>query len=148
VIVDASGNALLYSLKFRPLIVKPNRAEAAATLGRELDNDLGVRGAMVQMTRQGAHWAIITLGKEGAVVSNGHSFWKIHAIPVEAVSPIGSGDAFSAGLAAAIASGRDVPDACRLGVACATANALIPGAGFLRLEDVQRFEPLARIEPW
>jgi tagatose 6-phosphate kinase len=147
VILDASGTALLYALKFRPLIIKPNRDELAATLGRELNDELAVRGAMVQLHRQGAHWAVITMGKDGAAASDGKHFWKIPAIPVDVVSPIGSGDAFSAGLAAGIAAGRDVPDACRLGVACAAANTLIPGAGFLRLEDVRRLEPLARIEP-
>ena len=148
VILDASGTALLYALKFRPLVVKPNRSELAATLGHELKDDTAIRGAMVLLHRQGAHWAVITMGKDGAAASNGKHFFKIPAIPVEAVSPIGSGDAFSAGLAAAIAAGRDVPDACRLAVACAAANTLIPGSGFLRLEDVRRLEPLARIEPW
>ena len=39
-------------------------------------------------------------------------------------------------------------DACRLGVACAAANALVIGAGILRVEDVRRLEPLARVERW
>ena len=73
-------------------------------------------------------------------------FWKIPAIPIEVVSAIGSGDAFAAGLAAAISRERDVPDACRLATACAAANALIPGAGFLRAEDVQRLEDTIRVE--
>ena len=88
------------------------------------------------------------MGKSGAIASDGKSFWRMPAIEVAAISAIGSGDAFSAGLASGVVAGRDVPEACRLAAACAAANTLIPGAGFLRLEDVRRLEPLARAEKW
>jgi fructose-1-phosphate kinase PfkB-like protein len=103
---------------------------------------------MLELIHRGAQWAVITMGEQGAAVTDGKQFWKIPVIPVDVVSAIGSGDAFSAGLAAAIASGREIPDACRLGAACAAANTLIPGAGFLRADDVHRLEPLAQVEQW
>jgi len=148
VILDAHGQPLLRALLFHPLIVKPNRAELASTFGKAINDDLSLRQAMIELLRRGAQWAIITLGRGGAVASDGKSFWKIPALEVPAISPIGSGDAFSAGLASAIAAGRDVPQACLLAAACAAANTLVPGAGFLRLEDVHRLEPLARIQKW
>ena len=46
------------------------------------------------------------MGKGGAVASDGKSFWRIPAIEVAAISAIGSGDAFSAGLASGIAAGK------------------------------------------
>jgi tagatose 6-phosphate kinase len=148
VILDATGVALLRALKYRPFIAKPNRSELATTLGLPISDDQSLRNAMMELIHRGAKWTVITMGKEGAAVSDGSQFWKIPAISVEAVSPIGSGDAFSAGLAAALLAGRDIPDACRLGAACAAANTLIPGAGFLRLEDVHRLEPQAKVESW
>jgi tagatose 6-phosphate kinase len=148
VILDASGVALLRALKYRPFIAKPNRSELASTLGLQIIDDASLRNAMLELIHRGAQWAVITMGKDGAAATNGTQFWKIPAISVEAVSPIGSGDAFSAGLAAAILAGREIPDACRLGAACAAANTLIPGAGFLRLEDVRRLESQAKVESW
>jgi tagatose 6-phosphate kinase len=148
VILDARGNALTRALASRPLVVKPNRHELAGMLGKAIDDDTSLREAMIGLHRQGAQWVIITMGRAGAVGSDGASFWKIPAIEIEAVSAIGSGDAFAAGLASGIATGRDVPQACRLATACAAANALVVGAGILRVEDVRRLEPLARVERW
>jgi tagatose 6-phosphate kinase len=148
IILDARGEALLRALPLHPLVVKPNRAELAATLGIDIGDDASLREAIVELVGRGAQWVVITMGKNGAVASDGKSFWKIPAIEVPAISAIGSGDAFSAGLASGIVAGSDVPEACRLGAACAAANTLIPGAGFLRLEDVRRLHPLARAEKW
>jgi 1-phosphofructokinase family hexose kinase len=148
IILDARGESLLRALPLHPLVVKPNRAELAATLGIDIGDDALLREAIVKLVGRGAQWVVITMGKGGAVASDGKSFWRIPAIEVAAISAIGSGDAFSAGLASGVVAGRDVPEACRLGAACAAANTLIPGAGFLRAEDVRRLEPLARVEKW
>jgi tagatose 6-phosphate kinase len=148
IVLDAKGEALMRALPQRPLIVKPNRAELAATMAIDPNDDAALRRVMIELVRRGAGWVIITMGKRGAIISDGKSFWQIAAIDVPAISPIGSGDAFSAGLASAVAAGRDVPDACRLAAACAAANTLIPGAGFLHLQDVKRLEPLAKLTTW
>jgi 1-phosphofructokinase family hexose kinase len=148
VIVDGRGSALTRALPMRPLVVKPNRQELAGMLGKSIGDDASLREAMTGLVKDGAQWVVITMGRAGAVATDGKSFWKIPALDIQAVSAIGSGDAFAAGLASAIARGRDVIDACRLAVACAAANALVLGAGILRMEDVRRLEPLARVERW
>jgi len=148
VILDARGEALLRALAARPLVVKPNRTELAATIGKSLASDAELRAAMLELHERGAHWVLITMGRDGAVLGDGKAFWKIPAPQVEAVSPIGSGDAFAAGLAAGIARGQSIPDACRLGAAAAAANAMVPGSGVLRPSDVQLVLPQVRVESW
>ena len=54
--------------------------------------------------------------------------------------PVGSGDAFLAGLVTALDRGDDWEGALRLGLGAATANAEMPGAGKL---DPARAEALA-----
>jgi tagatose 6-phosphate kinase len=148
VILDGRGGPLLRALSLRPMVVKPNRGELAETLGMKIADESSLKDAMVSLHKLGAQWVVVTMGREGAVIGDGKSFWKIPSLEIEVVSAIGSGDAFAAGLASAIAAGREVPDACRLAAACAAANALLPGAGNLRIEDVRRLEPLARVERW
>jgi 1-phosphofructokinase family hexose kinase len=148
VILDAKGEALLRALPMNPLLVKPNRAELAGTLGAKLDTDASLREAMIALARKGAQWVAVTMGREGAALCDGSRFWKLPVVEVDAISPIGSGDAFAARVAAAVVEGKEMPEACRLGSACAAANTLIPGSGMLRLEDVRRLEPRARIEKW
>jgi tagatose 6-phosphate kinase len=146
VILDASGPALRRALPLRPLVVKPNRSELAATIGKPLDLDADLRAAMRGLHEQGAQWVLVTMGRQGAMLCDGSDFWRIPALSVPVVSPIGSGDAFAAGLAAGIARGQSVPDACRLGAAAAAANAMIPGSGVLDPADVHRLLPHVRVE--
>lgn len=146
IILDASGEALLHALPLHPLVVKPNRSELGRTIGIDISDNASLRRGIVDIVGRGARWAVITMGKDGAIASDGKSLWKIPAIEVRAISAIGSGDAFAAGLASGIAAGRDIPEACRLGAACAAANTLSPGAGFVRLDDIHRLHPLTRAE--
>ena len=58
---------------------------------------------------------IMTLGGDGAVAveANG-TVWRVPVLPVEVVDTTGAGDAFTGGLAAALAKGESLPDALRL----------------------------------
>lgn len=146
VILDASGPALARALPHRPLLVKPNRVELAATLGKSLDTDADLRDAMRLLHDQGAQWVAATMGRDGAMLCDGENFWRIPAVPIKAISPIGSGDAFAAGLAAGVARGQSIPDAARLATAAAAANAMVPGSGVLNPSDVQQLLPQVRVE--
>lgn len=145
VIVDARGRKLMRALPARPMVAKCNRAELAATIGKPIDDEAELRKAMTLLHRRGAQWVIVTLGGDGARAHDGRNFWTIPAAKIRAVSAIGSGDAFAAGVAAGIARGQDVAESCRLGAACAAANALIPGSGLLRLADVRRLLKQTRV---
>ena len=61
--------------------------------------------------------------------------------------PVGSGDAFLGGLAAATLRGEAFEPALRLGSAASVANALVMGAGRLDPSAVARLAPAIRIEP-
>jgi tagatose 6-phosphate kinase len=145
VIVDARGRELMLALRARPMVAKCNRAELAATVGKPIEDETALRKAMTLLHRRGAQWVIVTLGAAGARAHDGRSFWTIPAARIEAVSAIGSGDAFAAGVAAGIARGQNVAESCRLGAACAAANTLIPGSGLLRLADVRRLLKQTRV---
>lgn len=147
VVLDAKGEPLDWALERRPTVVKINRAELAQTLDADVDDDDAVRGAMRQMIVRGARWVVVTAGTRATYLTDGRQFFKVETPAVDAVNPIGSGDAFAAGIAAGLSRGGDVPDACALGVACAAANAMTPDAGHVRREDVDRLKAQVRVEP-
>ena len=136
-IVDTQGQVLLESLKARPLVAKPNRKELGVALGLSVDKDSSLQHAMIELVERGAKNAVITLGADGAMAFDGAEFWHITSPKVVAVNSVGSGDAFTAGLAAALVDGQPLPEACRLGAACGAANALTLMAGDVRPEDVK-----------
>jgi len=65
----------------------------------------------------GAKLVIMTLGKDGAIASNGKETREYRSLADEVVDTTGAGDAFWAGLYAGIASGRSADRAIRLGMA-------------------------------
>jgi tagatose 6-phosphate kinase len=146
-IVDTVGAALLATLPHRPFVVKPNQAEIAATLGIEIDSEKKLRNAMRQLVDRGAQWVITTRGRRPTLITNGQSFWSVNTPTVKVISPIGSGDAFAAGLAAAMVRGQQLPQACQLASACGAANAMTPYAGHLSQSDVSELLTRIRITP-
>jgi tagatose 6-phosphate kinase len=147
-IVDAAGEPLRRALASKPLVVKPNRSELAKTLDTPIESEAAFRDAIRQLVAQGPSWAVITEGKAGAVVSDGETFWRVRSPKVDAINPIGSGDALAAGLASAIARGQGLPEACKLAVACGAANALTPVAGVVRPDDVSELMERVEIEAY
>ena len=136
------------ALAHKPLVIKPNKSELAATVGIDVRTDDDLRRAIARVLEAGPAWAVVTMGGEGAVVGGGGSFWRVRIPKVDVVSPIGSGDSFFAGLAAGIYRGQPVPEACRLAAACGCANAMTPVSGLVHPADVRRLVEAVRVEPW
>jgi tagatose 6-phosphate kinase len=60
------------------------------------------------------------------------------------VNPIGSGDAFTAGVVLRLLRGDDLGEACRWGAAAGAANALTPQPGELNRGDATRLAKVVR----
>ena len=137
-VVDAQGTALTEALKAKPGLVKPNRSELAATIGRALKSEAGVMRAMRKLCERGAQRVIVTAGHESALAFDGEIFRRIITPRIKVVNPIGSGDAFTAGVMWRLLRGDDLGEACRWGAAAGAANALTPMPGELNRKDVTR----------
>jgi len=145
-IVDAQGAPLIEALKARPGLVKPNRAELAATTGRQLEDERAVIAAMRELSNQGAERVVVTAGKEPALASDGRTWWRIHSPRIRALNPIGSGDAFTAGLVWRLERGDNLDEACKWGAAAGAANALTIMAGEVVRKQVERLVTEVRVE--
>jgi tagatose 6-phosphate kinase len=147
-VLDATGEPLRLALPARPFVIKPNRSEVGRTLGVDVTPDDAFRGAVRRLLENGPRWAVVTMGGDGAVISDGDRSWRLRHPGVKVVSPIGSGDSFAAGLAVGIARGQDVPEAAKLGAACGAANAMTSSAGHVNRDDVERILRDVTVEPW
>jgi tagatose 6-phosphate kinase len=137
-VVDAQGPALLEALKAGPGLVKPNRFELAATVGRALPRERARMSAMRELHERGAQRVVVTAGKEPTVAFDGRRFWRVRAPRIAAVNPIGSGDSFTAALTWRLLCGDELGEACRWASAAGAANALTTLAGEVSLKDVKR----------
>ncbi len=145
-LVDAQGPALIETLEARPALVKPNRAELAKTLTRELHTETDTLRAMRQLCEQGAQRVVVTSGRGPVLALDGNKSWRILVPDVKVVNPIGSGDALAAGLVWGMLRGDELGEACRRGCAAGAANALTMMPGEVNREDVERLLPVITAE--
>jgi tagatose 6-phosphate kinase len=149
-IVDAHGPTLLEALKAGPGLVKPNRAELAAMVGRNFKDDAAVASTMRDLHQLGSQRIVVTAGTDPVLAFDGRTLWRIQSPRIRALNPIGSGDAFTAGLVSRLARGDDLGEACCWAAATGAANALTLMPGELNLQDVDRLMrevTLERVSP-
>lgn len=133
-LLDTDGDALLHGMEANPSIVSPNQPETERLLNRALITRSQIIEAVGRLHAMGAESVVMSLGSRGAVARSGDD--TIEALPprIDAVSPIGAGDALAAALTWAMDQGRPFMDAVRWGVAAGTASAKLPGLTFANLE--------------
>jgi tagatose 6-phosphate kinase len=144
-IVDAQGAALANALEAKPGLVKPNRLELAATVGRELKSGEDTMRAMRELCERGAQRVVVTAGEEPALAFDGKMFRRIIVPRIRPVNPIGSGDAFTAGVVWRLLRGDDLGEACRWGAAAGAANALTLLPGELNRKDLNRLAKAVQV---
>jgi fructose-1-phosphate kinase PfkB-like protein len=120
--LDVRGPELVEALDRRPLLVKPNREELAATVGGSLTTDDALLAAMRGLNERGAQWVVVTQGKDAVWVSSRQECFRITPPSVPVVNPIGAGDCLAAGTSWKLSEGLAVPQAVRWGVAAAAYN--------------------------
>lgn len=123
--VDAEGELLLNTLKYRPFVIKPNRDELCGLAGRDLKNEDELIEAAKRLQAAGARNVLLSLGGDGALLlDETGTIHKRAAVGGKPVNTVGAGDSMVAGFLAGVAHGYDY--ALRLGVAAGGATACSP----------------------
>lgn len=144
-ILHASGEALREGIAAAPTLVTPNQKEAERLLDRPLLTRAQCIDAASEIAALGPESVVLSLGSRGAVAAFPEGVYQATPPLVEAVCPIGSGDALTAAYAWRISRRkRDHADALRWGVAAGTASALLPGMNFASFEQTE--EMYRRVE--
>jgi 1-phosphofructokinase family hexose kinase len=120
----------------RPALLKVNLAEARALVGHAAEDAMTLAGELHERTG-GA--ALVTAGGDGAVAVTPEGKRLRGTLAAAGAYPVGSGDAFLAGLLVSLHRGEGWSDALRAALGAGAANAEIPGAGRL---DRKRAEAL------
>lgn len=126
-IVDTTGEALLCALCEQPWLVKPNREELAALVGRELPTLEDVIAAAQWLREKGAQNVLVSMGKEGALLCADEKRLYQPAPDGKVIGTVGAGDSLVAGFAAGWQRTGDLVQAFRLGIACGSATACSEG---------------------
>jgi 1-phosphofructokinase family hexose kinase len=148
-LLDADGDALREGLDAHPTVVAPNQQEAERLLGRTLLTRAHFLEAAFQIRAMGAESVLLSVGSRGAVGAFADGL--LEALPprIDALCPIGSGDALAAAYTWSASRNASPAEALRWGVAAGTASARLPGMNFASLhqtEEIYRQVEVRRAE--
>jgi len=146
-LLDTDGDALLQGIEAGPTLVKPNHQEAERLLNRALITRAQFLDAVARIKMMGAGSVMLSLGARGVVATDGDE--TLEAVPprVDALCPIGAGDASAAAYVWADENGKPFSDRLRWAVAAGTASARLPGTTFATFEQTQAIYKGVEIRP-
>ena len=148
VALDAEGERLRLALASSPEVVKVNASEASELVGsptRDRAGSLDAATRIRELAGGAGHAGIVTRGADGVVVAAPDGRRYGGALYERGRYPVGSGDAFLAGLVVGLERGSDWPDALRVALGAATANAETPGAGRFDAQRAVALEARAQV---
>lgn len=145
--LDTSGEALRLGLTARPFAIKPNSEEAGELLGMSIAGNAGHIAAARRLRAEGPALVCLTRGADGLVLSYGEALLLVPPLPIQAVSPIGAGDAALAGLVWAVKDGCNPLETARRALACSAAAAMQEGTEVGDRATVEQLLALARNTP-
>lgn len=144
-LLDTDGEALAEGVEAGPTVVAPNQQEAERLLNTALLTRGHFLEAAGRIGKMGAESVILSLGSRGAIGAAERRVVEVVPPRIEAVCPIGSGDALAAAFVWAMSQKPDFADALRWGVAAGTASARLPGVSFASLPQTREIYPRVEI---
>ena len=145
-VLDAAGNALLRGLEQKPFLIKPNLPELEGLMNRELKTLRSIRDAALQMIQSGAQHVIVSMGKYGAIYTDGHRTLFAPAIQVEVNSTVGAGDAMVGGVLMGLENDESLEDSLRYGVAAGCASVMTNGTQLIKVTDFEAILPKVTLQ--
>ena len=122
IIVDAAEERLMYAVKEGVDLVKPNLAELEKTIGKRIKSKEDLLKACYTLVDMGAKAVMVSLGDEGAIITDGKQNFFSNTINVAVNSTVGAGDAMVAAAALKIRECASIEEVLRHGVSAGSAR--------------------------
>ncbi len=137
-LLDTDGDALLHGLEGQPTLVKPNQSEAERLLNTALITRSQLIDAVLRIKALGPKSVVLSLGSRGVIAATStEGVLEVMPPQVQALCPIGAGDAMSAVIVWALDRNNSFSDALRWGVAAGTASSKLPGITLANLDQTK-----------
>lgn len=148
VLLDTKSSLIQNALEnqYIPFLIKPNQEEFEELAGVKCSCKEDVIEVLRKPLFNALSWIIVTLGKKGAIAKCGDKIYQVTCPAVEAVNPVGSGDAVIAGLAAGCRRGLEGEDLIRFGIVMGVLNALEEQTGRISLKQLEYYLKQIEVE--
>lgn len=126
-IIDAVGQRLFSAMETGVDLVKPNIDELENTLGRRLTDKADMLAGCYELLDRGAKRVLLSLGKQGAIITDGTRNYYCKSMNVAVNSTVGAGDGMVAAAALKLQEDAPLSEILRAGVAAGTATVMTTG---------------------
>ena len=145
-VLDADGERLKYGLEARPFMIKPNRYELEMMTGSSMKSISEVRAAALRYIDMGVEVVAVSLGVNGALITNGDVTLYAPRMNIDVKSTVGAGDAMVAGLVAGFMGENELEECFRMGVASAGARCITESNRAIDRTVYRAFLDMVKIE--
>ncbi|MBA1392629.1 1-phosphofructokinase, partial [Lactobacillus sp. XV13L] len=122
-VIDTTGQALLDTLEYQPLVIKPNHHELADLFGATFDSDREMLAAARKLLDEGAQNVMVSMAGRGGYLITPDHFYHAKAAVGTVVNSVGAGDSMIAGFIGTYVQSGNPVDSFRVGMACGAATA-------------------------
>lgn len=125
IVVDATGDTLVKTLKYHPFLIKPNQYELGEIFGIEISNQDEAIEYAKRLQQEGAQNVLVSMGSKGAILidENGKAYKRKALNTNKIINTVGAGDSMVAGFIAGYELFSNYEKALQMGIAVATATA-------------------------
>lgn len=144
-VLDAEGEKLARGMEAKPFLIKPNEYEIGLCTGKKVETLEDVKSAALACCAQGIALVAVSMGGDGAFLTDGTTCLYAPAVEVRVRSTVGAGDSMVAGFLHGISLGEDLAGVFRRGVAAGTAAVTTEGTQLLTREAYEALLPCVEI---
>ena len=126
-IVDTHGLRLFSAMGVGADLIKPNLEELENTIGRQIGDKEDMLTACYELLNRGAKRVLLSLGKKGAVITDGTRNYYAKSINVAVNSTVGAGDGMVAAASLMLKQNAPLSEILRSSVAAGTATVMTVG---------------------
>lgn len=145
VILDADGELLEYGVEAGPDIIKPNQYEFFRLEGKESLTRDEILELAQRLRANGVGKILLSLGAKGAMYITESGTYYAPSVKVDAISPVGAGDAMVASLVHSKIEGFDDEMTLRYAVACGAATVTLEGTQTCTVMQVNELLPQVEV---
>ncbi|BDR61074.1 1-phosphofructokinase [Lactobacillus xylocopicola] len=122
-VVDTTGQALLDTLAYQPLVIKPNHHELADLFQTTFETDAEMLAAARKLLERGAQNVLVSMAGQGGYLVTKEQIYHAKAAIGTVVNSVGAGDSMTAGFVGTYRQTGDPAASFRMGMACGAATA-------------------------
>lgn len=120
--LDTTGDVLLKSLDYHPLLLKPNQKELEEIYGEKFNSKEEIISYIKSTMIPKAGYVICSLGSDGAIFVSANNSFYIPIVKGKVINSVGAGDSMVAGFIYAYLNEMSEEDMFKMAVASATAT--------------------------